>query len=84
MIYNLTSNREDASDLTQESFIKAFQAISRFKGKSSFFTWMYQLRSTPMTFEKQNRRRYVSYEVMDTCVAQSEIVEHLAESSFSR
>ena len=36
VIYNMTSNREDASDLTQETFIKAFQAIARFKGKSSF------------------------------------------------
>ncbi|MEC7288428.1 MAG: sigma factor, partial [Verrucomicrobiota bacterium] len=35
VIYNMTSNREDASDLTQETFIKAFQAIGRFKGKSS-------------------------------------------------
>ena len=30
VVYNLTSNREDASDLTQETFIKAFQAINRF------------------------------------------------------
>lgn len=80
VIYNLTSNREDASDLTQESFIKAFQAISRFKGKSSFFTWIYRIAiNTSVSFlKKQNRRRYVSYEVMDSCVAQSEIVERLA------
>ena len=32
VIYNLTSNRADASDLTQDTFIKAFQAIGRFKG----------------------------------------------------
>jgi RNA polymerase sigma-70 factor (ECF subfamily) len=80
VIYNLTSNREDAADLTQESFIKAFQAISRFKGTSSFFTWMYRIAiNTSVSFlKKQNRRRYVSYEVMDTCIAQSEIVERLA------
>ena len=38
VVYNLTSNREDASDLTQEAFIKAFQSINRFQGQSSFFT----------------------------------------------
>ena len=41
IIYNLTSNREDAADLTQDAFIKAFRSINRFKGNSSFFTWLY-------------------------------------------
>jgi RNA polymerase sigma-70 factor (ECF subfamily) len=38
IVYNLTANREDASDLTQEAFIKAFRSIRLFKGESSFFT----------------------------------------------
>ena len=36
IVYNLTSNREDAADLAQEAFIKAFQSIHRFGGQSSF------------------------------------------------
>ena len=43
VIYNLTSNREDAADLTQDAFIKAFQSINRFQGQSSFFTWIYRI-----------------------------------------
>ncbi len=43
VIYNLVGNREDAADLTQESFIKAFQAIHRFAGDASFFTWLYRI-----------------------------------------
>ena len=43
VVYNLTSNREDASDLVQDSFIKAFQSINRFGGQSSFFTWLYRI-----------------------------------------
>jgi DNA-directed RNA polymerase specialized sigma24 family protein len=43
IIYNLTSNREDASDLTQDAFIKAFQSINRFQGHCSFFTWLYRI-----------------------------------------
>lgn len=38
VIYNITGNREDASDLTQDSMIRAFQSISSFKRKSSFYT----------------------------------------------
>ena len=35
-LYHMTSNHEDAHDLAQESFIKAYQAIKTFKGGSSF------------------------------------------------
>ena len=43
LTYNMTSNREDAEDLTQEVFIKAFEALPRFRGNSSFYTWLYRI-----------------------------------------
>jgi len=66
VIYNLTSNREDASDLTQETFIKAFQSINRFKSKSSFFTWLYRIAlNTSLTYLRKNKlRRFFSFEKM--------------------
>ena len=42
-IYHMTSNHEDAADLTQETFVKAFRALKSFKGDSSFFTWIYRI-----------------------------------------
>ena len=42
-IYHMTSNHEDANDLTQETFIKAYKAVNSFKGDSSFFTWVYRI-----------------------------------------
>ena len=35
VIYNMTLNHSDAADLTQETFVKAFRSISKFKRKSS-------------------------------------------------
>ena len=60
VVYNLTSNREDASDLTQEAFIKAFQSINRFQGQSSFFTWLYRIavNSTRLTCERTGCGRF--------------------------
>ncbi len=58
IIYNLTSNREDASDLTQDAFIKAFQSINSFGGQSSFFTWLYRIAvNGARTHLRKNRLR---------------------------
>jgi RNA polymerase sigma-70 factor, ECF subfamily len=43
MTYNLTGNEADAWDLSQEAFVKAWKALSRFEGRSSFFTWLYRI-----------------------------------------
>lgn len=58
-IYHMTSNHEDTSDLTQEVFLKAWQALPDFKGHSSFFTWLYRIAiNRSLNFLKQRGRRY--------------------------
>ena len=39
----MTFNHEDSADLTQDTFVKAFRSLSKFKRKSSFFTWLYRI-----------------------------------------
>src|SRR6476620_8846646 len=43
MIYNMVRNEQDAWDLTQDGFLKAWKSIGRFRGQSSFFTWLYRI-----------------------------------------
>lgn len=43
LAYSFTRNRETAEDLAQETFIKAYNALLRFKFKSSFGTWLYRI-----------------------------------------
>src|SRR6266436_4818730 len=43
MIYNMVHNEQDAWDLTQDSFVKAWKSIKRFRGRSSFYTWIYRI-----------------------------------------
>ena len=80
IIYNLTSNREDASDLAQEAFIKAFTSIKHFQEKSSFFTWLYRIAiNTALSHIKRNRmRQFFSFETLTEEVKSSEIIEALA------
>ena len=57
-IYHMTSNHEDANDLTQDTFIKAFQALKTFKGGSSFYTWVYRIGvNKTINFLKQRKNR---------------------------
>ena len=43
MIYNMVHNEQDAWDLAQDSFVKAWKSMKRFRGQSSFYTWMYRI-----------------------------------------
>jgi RNA polymerase sigma factor (sigma-70 family) len=57
-IYHMTSNHEDANDLAQESFIKAYSALKSFKGGSSFYTWLYRIAvNKTINFLKQRKNR---------------------------
>src|SRR5438093_2622108 len=57
-IYHMTANHEDAHDLAQESFIKAYQALKTFKGDSSFFTWVYRIAiNKTINFLKQRKNK---------------------------
>ena len=43
MIYQMTRNEQDAWDLAQDGFVKAWKSIGRFRGQSSFYTWLYRI-----------------------------------------
>jgi RNA polymerase sigma-70 factor (ECF subfamily) len=66
-IYHMTSNHEDANDLAQDAFIKAFQALKSFKGGSSFYTWLYRIAvNKTINFLKQRKNRtHMSLNDMD-------------------
>jgi RNA polymerase sigma-70 factor (ECF subfamily) len=57
-VYHMTANHEDANDLAQEAFIKAYQALKSFKGGSSFYTWIYRIAvNKTINFLKQRKNR---------------------------
>jgi RNA polymerase sigma factor (sigma-70 family) len=66
-IYHMTSNHEDANDLTQETFIKAYKALKNFKGDSSFFTWVYRIAvNKTINFLKSRKNKiYLSLNDLD-------------------
>ena len=79
LTYQMTSNREDAEDLTQEIFIKAFEALPRFKGRSSFYTWLYRIgiNKTINYRKKRNRNRPISIDALDQDITYDEVYAEL-------
>lgn len=43
LAYNLCGNEDDAKDIAQEAFIKAFKQLRQFKGNAQFSTWMHRI-----------------------------------------
>jgi len=65
-VYHMTANHEDAADLTQEAFIKAYNALPGFKGDSGFFTWLYRIAvNRTLNFLKQRRNRMIHLSLND-------------------
>ena len=55
MVYGMVQNEQDAWDLAQEGFLKAWKSIHRFKGQSSFYTWLYRI-MTNVTIDSLRRK----------------------------
>jgi len=57
LAYKLTGNREMANDVAQEAFIRAWKAIEKFRGDSTFSTWIYRITvNTAWTLRKKARK----------------------------
>jgi RNA polymerase sigma-70 factor (ECF subfamily) len=65
-VYHMTANHEDAADITQETFIKAYNALRGFKGDCGFFTWLYRIAvNRTLNFLKQRRNRVAHLSLND-------------------
>ena len=64
--FKLTGNRELANDVAQEAFIRAWKAIGKFRGDSTFGTWIYRMTvNTAWTLRKKAKKHY-SLNIEDT------------------
>src|ERR1700723_4687575 len=59
---NITQNREDAEDVMQEAFLKAYEHLSGFQGNSKFYTWIVRIavNESLMKLRKRKGNRFVS------------------------
>lgn len=59
-VYRVTGQAEDAEDIVQETFVKAYRALTRYQGSAQFFTWIYRIALNGAISHKRRRRPAVS------------------------
>jgi RNA polymerase sigma-70 factor (ECF subfamily) len=72
LLFRLTSDPEEARDLTQETFLRAFQSIDRFRGDASLKTWIYRIAIN----QARNRWRWWRRRRRDVTVSLDATHEH--------
>jgi RNA polymerase sigma-70 factor (ECF subfamily) len=81
----LTGNEEDARDVVQEAYLRAWKGIGKFRGEAAFSTWMYRITANAAASNVQRRRRHRTesfsddFEPVDT--AAEHMVSQAAESA---
>ncbi len=72
MVYNMVRNEQDAWDLAQDAFLKAWKSIGNFRGQSAFYTWLYRI-VTNVTIDWVRKRKISSGTEFDDSIELKEV-----------
>jgi len=67
LAYRLMGNEEDARDVVQEAYLRAYRGIERFRGEARVTTWLYRITANCASTQLGSRRRH-RHEPLDVTV----------------
>mgnify|MGYP006077029911 CR=1 FL=1 len=80
LVFKMTKNREEAEEVSQDTFIKAYKNINKFKGDSKFSTWLYRITyHTCLDAIKKNKNHNISFEINEITLNLVHSVENILE-----
>ena len=82
VILGLLRNREDALEVSQETFLRAYRKIGGFKGGSSFYTWIYRI-GVNLAIDAQRRQKRNPLEFRDSMDSVLESQDEVARDPFA-
>ncbi|MGH9184918.1 MAG: RNA polymerase sigma factor [Acidimicrobiales bacterium] len=65
LAYRLTGNEEDARDVVQESYLRAYRGLKRFRGDAQFSTWLYRITANCANTHLRRRNKHRHDELDD-------------------
>jgi RNA polymerase sigma factor (sigma-70 family) len=80
LVYNMTSSKEDAEDMVQDVFVKAYLSLKNFRGTASFYTWIYRIaiNRTINFLKKRKKRQALSLNDVDDGVERDPVYVELS------
>jgi RNA polymerase sigma-70 factor (ECF subfamily) len=81
LAHHITQNREDAEDVLQETFLKAYEHLDQFQGNSKFYTWIVRIavNQALMKLRKRKTDKTVSIdETLDTGEGEDTVAREIA------
>ena len=72
LAYRLTGNEEDARDVVQETYLRAYRSIDRFRGEAKITTWLYRITANCASTQLGSRRRH-RHESLDLTVEPADV-----------
>ena len=82
--YRFTGNTEDAADLTQEVFVKAYRSLPKFRGTSAFSTWLYRIAvNACLSFKASRKNRTDEWDEDHDIVAEGPTAEESLDASMN-
>ena len=82
-VYKFCKDMELSQDITQEAFVKAFRNIDKFRGESSFYTWIYRIAiNTAKNYFSNKSRGAETYneDILDTALSDMSLNSHNPET----
>ena len=80
LAYKMTKNKEEAEEVSKDTFIKAFKNLSNFKGDSKFSTWLYRIcYHTTLDAIKKNKKNNYTFEINEVTYNQIQSVETILQ-----
>ena len=80
LAFKMTKSREEAEEVSQDTFIKAYKNLCKFKGDSKFSTWLYRIAyHTSLDTIKKNKNTTNTYDINEVTFNQIKAVEHILE-----
>jgi RNA polymerase sigma-70 factor (ECF subfamily) len=78
-VVQVVGSEEDARDVVQDAFVRAFEALGAFQGQSAFYTWLYRIAMNGAISLRRRKRPTASVDAMRDCCGE-EPVEHSEEA----
>lgn len=80
LAFKMTKNREEAEEISQDTFIKAYKNLSKFKGDSKFSTWLYRIAyHTSLDNIKKNKNNNSTFDINEITYNQIKSVDNILE-----